>query len=95
MFLNNLYDKSLYEFEKPQPSWWEASADENLRLKAKSLQNDAACDVAIIGGGYTGLSSAYHLAKEFNIDVRVLSRPHRMGGIGAKWWVLHHGRYIY
>ncbi|MDP2124066.1 MAG: FAD-binding oxidoreductase [Parvibaculum sp.] len=33
---------------------------------------DDTCDVAIIGGGYTGLSCALHLARDFNIDVRLL-----------------------
>ena len=76
MFSNNLYDNSLYEFNYPQPSWWEASADKKLVLDARPLQKDETCEVAIIGGGYTGLSSAYHLAKEFNIDVRVLEAGH-------------------
>ena len=76
MFSENLFDSSLYEFEKPQPSWWKASSDKALNLNVKSLQSNATCDVAIIGGGYTGLSSAYHLAKEFNIDVRILEAGH-------------------
>lgn len=76
MASKTLYDKSLYEFEKPQVSWWEASADKTLKLAAKTLQNDETCDVAIIGGGYTGLSTAYHLSKEFGVDVRVLEAGH-------------------
>ncbi len=71
-----LFDKSLYQFEKPQLSWWEATSDKNIKLDAKSLQSQEKCDIAIIGGGYTGLSSAYHLAKEFNIEVRVLEAGH-------------------
>ena len=76
MFSENLFDKSLYEYEKPQPSWWEASADKTLKPDAKPLRSDETCDVAIIGGGYTGLSSAYHLAKNYHVDVRVLEAGH-------------------
>lgn len=76
MSSKNLYDKSLYEFNCPQPSWWEASVEKHLRLDAKPLQSEETCDVAIIGGGYTGLSSAYHLARDFNVDVRVLEAGH-------------------
>ena len=35
-----------------------------------------ACDVAIIGGGYTGLSAALHLARDYDMDVRVLEAGH-------------------
>ncbi len=76
MFSNNLFDKSLYEYERPQPSWWEASADKNLILDATPLRSEEHCDIAIIGGGYTGLSSAYHLAKDYSVDVRVLEAGH-------------------
>ena len=35
-------------------------------------QGDIAADVAIVGGGYTGLSAAYHLAREHGIRAAVL-----------------------
>lgn len=50
-------------FGEPMPhTYWEATAgpapaDDGV------LTSDADCDVAVIGGGYTGLSCAYHLRK--------------------------------
>lgn len=57
------------------PSWYAATA--NRRTQHESLQGDIACDVCVIGGGYTGLSSALHLA-ERGYDV-VLLEAHRIG----------------
>lgn len=45
----------------PGISWYEYSVAE--RPKYPTLSGDATCDVAIIGGGFTGLSAAFHLAK--------------------------------
>jgi len=42
-------------------SWYAASA--NQQLEFPPLQGEASADVCIIGGGYTGLSSAIHLRK--------------------------------
>lgn len=76
MYPQNLFDASLYEYDTPQPSWWEKTADAKLSLKSNLLTSDEACDVAIVGGGYTGLSTAYHLAKHYHVDVRVLEAGH-------------------
>ena len=43
-------------------SWWEASANP-MRHAPAPLKNDHICDVAIIGGGFTGLTAAKTLAQ--------------------------------
>ena len=70
-----LFHPSLYEFDRPQPSYWEASAGESP-LQAEKLDGGQSCDVAIVGGGYTGLSAALHLARDFDIDVCLLEAGH-------------------
>ncbi len=69
------FDASLYCFDKAQPSWWEASLGD-IKVDSQPLSKTEHCDVAIIGGGYTGLSAAYHLAMEYNVEVRVLEAGH-------------------
>lgn len=70
-----LYHESLYRFDEAQPSYWEATAGPQ-DLEGSSLTSKENCEVAVIGGGYTGLSAALHLARDFNIDVRVLEAGH-------------------
>ncbi len=70
-----LYDDNLYQFGTPQASYWEATASD-IAVDAPPLSGDESCDVAIIGGGYTGLSAALHLARDHNVDVRVLEAGH-------------------
>lgn len=52
-------------------SMWEATA--NQRPNYEMLQGDQYCDVVIIGGGYSGLSTSYHL-QEKNYKTIVLEK---------------------
>jgi glycine/D-amino acid oxidase-like deaminating enzyme len=61
-------------FDTPVASYWEASADP-LGLSLAALAGEQACDVAVIGGGFSGLSAALELA-ERGVDVRLLEAGH-------------------
>lgn len=56
-------------------SWYAATSD--LPAPEPVLQGDVNCDVCVVGGGFTGLSSALHLA-EMGYDV-VLLEAQRVG----------------
>lgn len=66
-----LFHPALYDWSKPIDSIWETQRAEHGSVGAPVLASDETTDVAIIGGGYCGLSAAYHLARS-GIDVRVL-----------------------
>ncbi len=78
----------------PGISWYEASVGE--RPEYAPLDGSQTCDVLVIGGGFTGLSAAYHLAvKGFKV---ILAEQARLGdgasgrnggqfGTGQRAWV--------
>ena len=70
-----IYHGDMYRFEVPQQSYWEATRAGTALVAAQLAANER-CDVAIIGGGYTGLSAAYHLARDHGIAARVLEAGH-------------------
>lgn len=57
--------------------WWDQTCTTPQR---PALQGDQRCDVAIIGGGFTGVSAALHLAQA-GVNVRVVEE--RFVGFGA------------
>ena len=69
------YHQSLYQFDQAQPSFWEASAGAPLP-DWSALTGDQTCEVAVIGGGFTGMSAALHLARDHGTNVRVLEAGH-------------------
>ncbi len=67
------YDPLLNDFPDCQPwpdSYWATTVSRPALLPA--LSGRMQTDVAIVGGGFTGLLTAYYLASEFNIEARVL-----------------------
>ncbi|MEM9148609.1 MAG: FAD-binding oxidoreductase [Pseudomonadota bacterium] len=55
-------DPAMYDTGRPVPSWWEASAGPGI--ERPTLAGEHRTEVAIIGGGYTGLSAAIVLAEQ-------------------------------
>ena len=65
--MSNIYHSDIYQFNKPVPSYWEATSSENLNLE--KLQKDISSEIVVIGGGYTGLLCAINLIENYNLDV--------------------------
>jgi len=69
--MKTLYNSNVYNRTIPVDSYWETTIDptkdENL-----PLNDEKTCEVAIIGGGITGLSAALHLARDYGIEAHIL-----------------------
>lgn len=79
--MKHLYHPSALDPATPVKSWWRESKTDMPGYPA--LESDIETEVAIIGGGYTGLSAAYHLARDHGIQSVVLERAYPgWGGSG-------------
>jgi glycine/D-amino acid oxidase-like deaminating enzyme len=71
--MRHIYHPAAFDPSLPVDSYWAESAPP-LSVELSKLTGDETCDVAVIGAGYTGLSAALHLARDYDVDVRVLER---------------------
>ena len=66
------YHAGMYDAGRPAGSLWEDTAPPLVDGIDLGPNTSDTCDIAIIGGGYTGLSCALHLARDIGADVRLL-----------------------
>ena len=73
-------------------SLWDASAEETDF--SSDFPGDCSVDLAIVGGGYTGLSTALHGAK-LGLDCHVLEAKHiGYGGSGRNTGLVNAGLWL-
>ena len=75
--MKRVYDGFAYSDAPRANCWWDQTC---ATVDRPALEGDQSCDVAIIGGGFTGLSAALHLAQA-GVNVTVLES--RYVGWGA------------
>jgi glycine/D-amino acid oxidase-like deaminating enzyme len=70
---SGLYHSGHYDRSRPVGSYWEATGGGPAAPEGVGrLRADLEAEIAIVGGGYTGLSAAYHLAREHGVRAVVL-----------------------
>ncbi len=67
-----LYPASTYDPACPVGSYWDSTLETHIWRHPAPLQQEVSADVAILGGGLTGLSTALHLARDHHIQAHVL-----------------------
>ena len=72
--MKHLYHPSALDPANPVRSWWR---DTKTDFPAyPELEEEIETEVAIIGGGFTGLSAAYHLQRDHQVSAVVLERSY-------------------
>ena len=80
--MSNLYHEDIYKFDEPVKSYWETTSDTNN--KYNKLEKNIQTNIVVIGGGYTGISCALSLAKNYNEDVVLVEAGHIGWGSSAR-----------
>jgi glycine/D-amino acid oxidase-like deaminating enzyme len=81
--MKHIYHPSAFVTETPVASWWRSSVAE-IPADYAPVTGDVETEVAIIGGGFTGLSAAYHLARDYGIKPLVLERAYPGWGASGR-----------
>ena len=79
-------------FDDNRSVWW-SRASSSAYVPARALGEDLDCDVAIVGGGFTGTSTAFYMARRFPDKRIVLCEARwlangasgRNGGLALNW----------
>ncbi len=66
-----VHENDLHDPGRPPATYWHRRGGP-LPVGVDPLSGDVGTDVAIVGGGVTGLSAALHLARDHGLSVRVL-----------------------
>jgi len=80
--MSNLYHEDIYKFDEPVKSYWETTS--NTNNKYNKLEKNILTNIVVIGGGYTGISCALSLAKNYNEDVVLVEAGHIGWGSSAR-----------
>ena len=72
--MKQLYDKAIYNFDEPVKSYWEEISHPDQSNYPK-LTGDQKCDVAIIGGGFTGISCLLAALFFYRTAFAIAGRP--------------------
>ena len=75
-----VYDADIYAFDRMPRHHWMMTAGPAPDVAQARLERDITVDVAVIGGGYTGLFAAHRLASRHGMSVAVLE-----AGAGIGW----------
>lgn len=67
--MRQIYHADMYRFEQLPHTFWQSCGSS---LPVPVLDRDLSVEIAVIGGGYTGLSAALHLSRDHGIAVAVL-----------------------
>ena len=78
-----LYHQDIYNFDEPVKSYWETTINTN-NYKYEKLNKNIQTNILVIGGGYTGISCALSLAKDYNEDVVLVEAGHVGWGSSAR-----------